>query len=578
MPLLSTQKNYQRKIKNSLLLLAFALGLGSEKGIAQVGTWTQVAAPCNDTCAGVMLLLSDGSVIAKSKSGIDHIGNSWQKLTPDIHGSYINGTWSSIASMMDSRLYFSSQVLKDGRVYVAGGEYGTGGSRSEIYNPLTDTWTAGPFTSVSRKISDANSEQLPDGRILQAIVNSFTGNVIYNPATNTYSAAPSCLQSHDESSWLKLPDNSILFVDFDTTSSERYIPSLNQWVADATVPVPLYDTSIGETGPSFLLPDGRGFFIGANGKTAFYTPSGTTSPGTWAAGPDIPHGLGAPDAAAAMMANGKILCAFSPPPTDSINFADTTYFFEFNYVTDSFVQIPTPMGGPYMNVPAYFTNMLDLPDGSVLFANLYDNTYYTYTPSGAPLAAGKPTVSGITTTDCHTYRIIGTLFNGISKGACYGDDWQMATNYPLVRLRSGSNVYYARTFNWNRTGVQTGALPDTASFTLPAAFTPGTYSLEVVVNGISSDPSSFTACPEGINEQQVIAHSFTIYPNPTNGTVTISGENKADEINITNTIGQSVYQAKPGGRSVSVKLQQPGIYFVTISSDNIKTTQTLVVE
>ena len=45
------------------------------------------------------------------------------------------------------------------------------------------------------------------------------------------------------------------------------------------------------------------------------TPSGTASPGTWAAGPDIPSAKGTPDAPAAMMVNGKILCAVSPVPT-----------------------------------------------------------------------------------------------------------------------------------------------------------------------------------------------------------------------------------------------------------------------
>ena len=61
----------------------------------------------------------------------------WYKLTPDSKGSYKNGTWSQLASMVDTRLYYSSMVLPNGNVYVAGGEYGSGGSdaRGEIYNP-----------------------------------------------------------------------------------------------------------------------------------------------------------------------------------------------------------------------------------------------------------------------------------------------------------------------------------------------------------------------------------------------------------------------------------------------------------
>jgi hypothetical protein len=71
----------------------------------------------------------------------------------------------------------------------------------------------------------------------------------------------------------------------------------------------------------------------------------------------------------------------------------------------------------------------------------------------------------------------------------------MSTNYPIVRLTSGANVYYARTFNWNTTGVQRGAAADTVSFTLPAGLPTGTYSLMVVANGISSDPVSFNTLP-----------------------------------------------------------------------------------
>lgn len=64
-----------------------------------------------------MLLLSDGTVLAKSFSGgSDGIGNIYDRLTPDIHGSYANGTWSTISAMIDTRLYYSSQVLMDGRL------------------------------------------------------------------------------------------------------------------------------------------------------------------------------------------------------------------------------------------------------------------------------------------------------------------------------------------------------------------------------------------------------------------------------------------------------------------------------
>ncbi|MEO5571043.1 MAG: T9SS type A sorting domain-containing protein [Bacteroidia bacterium] len=457
------------------------------------GTWTAVANTAPDLSGGVMLLLSDGTVIAKTESGgTDGIGSLWNKLTPDIHGSYVSGTWSSIAAMHNTRLYFSSQILKDGRVYVAGGEYGTGGSLGETYDPLTNVWTNN--AAIGQTVSDANSEILPDGRVLQALVTgNLKGTTIYNPATNTYGSGPTCVGIHNECAWVKLADNSVLMVDRNTTNSERYIPSLNQWVADGTVPVALYDPWGLETGGAVLLPDGRAFFIGSLANTAYYTPSGNSSPGTWAAGPTIPGSHGAPDAAAAMMVNGKVLCALSPVPTSGNHFPTPTSFYEFDYVSNSFTQVNAPGGGLTRNISCYEANMLDLPDGSVLYSEQNNDQYYIYTPGGTPLAAGKPTINNISSIGCNNlYTITGTKFNGISQGATYGDDWQMSTNYPVIRLTSGTNVYYARTFNWNSTGVQRGASPDTAQFTLPAGLPAGTYSLVVTANGISSNPVSFT--------------------------------------------------------------------------------------
>ena len=181
--------------------------------IIDEGTWTKVTATAPHANHGVMLLLSDGTVICHSNSGgADGNGTLWDKLTPDASGSYINGTWTTTAAMADTRLFFSSQVLKDGRVYVAGGEYGTGLQKAEVYDPVANTWTAAPSPGVN--ISDANSEILEDGRVMQALVaGTLKGNQIYNPTTNTYSAGPTCIGIHNESAWIKLPDNSILFVD-----------------------------------------------------------------------------------------------------------------------------------------------------------------------------------------------------------------------------------------------------------------------------------------------------------------------------------------------------------------------------
>ena len=506
-------------------LFIFLFAFTGIKSFSQVGAWTAVTASCPGAGGGAMVMLSDGSALVKTQAGgTDGIGNLWYRLIPDSTGSYINGTWSPIANMHDSRLYFSSQVLKDGRVYVAGGEYGTGGSLGETYNPLKNKWTAAP--APGGFVSDANSEILEDGTMLQAMVNgTLRGTKLYDPVTNTYATGPSCIGIHNESAWMKLPDNSILFVDRLTTKSERYIPATNTWISDGTVPVALYDPFGDETGGALLLPDGRAFFVGSPSNTAYYTPSGTTAPGVWAAGPIIPGGRGAPDAPMAMMVNGKVLLALSPTPNSGNHFPSPTSFYEFDYLTNTFTRVNAPGGGLTLNSSVYIYTMLDLPDGNVLFSTQGSNTFYVYTPGSAAIAAGKPIIKTVTLNgDGISYRITGTLFNGISEGASYGDDFQMNSNYPIIRLSSAGKVYYCRTYNWNSTGVMRGKKKDTAQFTLPAGLPSGTYSLVVTSNGFASNAVTFSTEPApfaNIEFKQAGDDALRIYPNPATDKTTL---------------------------------------------------------
>lgn len=52
---------------------------------------------------------------------------------------------------------------------------------------------------------------------------------------------------------------------------------------------------------------------------------------------------------------------------------------------------------------------------------------------GTPNASWKPAISGFphVLVTGHTYTILGTQFNGLSLAHSYGDDVQMAHNYPI---------------------------------------------------------------------------------------------------------------------------------------------------
>jgi alpha-tubulin suppressor-like RCC1 family protein len=467
------------KLKHLLTILLMALFAQWVLPVQAAGTWTPVTAP--PTTFSLMLLLTDGTVMALDDSG--GTGNQWYRLAPDASGGYVNGTWTQLASMHDSRLYFSSQVLTNGKVLVAGGEYGTGTSSAEIYDPLLNTWTYTPAAGVA--FSDSISKLLPSGDVIVGPAGG--GTMIYSVSGNSWHAGTTPLGNQNEADWVKLPDDTLLTVDCATQNSERHYPSLPGWLADATVPVKLYSNPFSEEGAGHLLPNGKAFFIGGRPVTAIYTPSGQV--GSWEPGPKIPNNLGALDAPSAMMVNGKILCVVGP----TNDFVGPSTFFEYNYGANSFTQVNGPTGTTD-NVPPYTTVMLDLPNGQVLYQGA---GLYVYTPDGSPLAAGKPVISSFSTNVDGSFHLTGTGFNGLDTGAKYGDDKQMDSNYPIVRMTNLTSgvVYFGRTYAWNSTSVQTGSRVIATEFNVQLGLPAGSYSLVVTANGIASAPITATLAP-----------------------------------------------------------------------------------
>ena len=86
-----------------------------------------------------------------------------------------------------------------------------------------------------------------------------------------------------------------------------------------------------------------------------------------------------------------------------------------------------------------------------------------------------------------TGLLTGTRLNGLSEAAKYGDEFDAATNYPLVRIRNVAtgHIFYCRTHGYTM-GVATGTALVTTSFDVPAGAETGAAKLTVVANGIAS--------------------------------------------------------------------------------------------
>jgi hypothetical protein len=475
---------------------ATLLALLATTSAAHAQTWVPLAN--QPTFApGVALLLTDGTLMVQSFATSD-----WWRLTPDITGSYVNGTWSQRASMTpDYEPYaFASAVLPDGRAVVIGGEYNfavsgeiTDSSIGEIYDPLTDSWAVLPDpSSLVGSVGDAPSVVLADGRFMigNAIDNGVYP-VLLDAATLTWSTTgnlPPYGNNLSEQGFTLLPDGDVLTIDVAGVGlgghhdSYLYHPASGRWAFSGdTIVAVAARKPCSEIGPAVLRPDGTVFAIGGNSTTAIYD----TTRGLWSPGPVFPDGLGVADGPAALLPNGNVLVQASPSTT--VCFAAGSRFFEFD--GSALHEVPAVAGAEF--VAANSGLMLELPNGQIFYTGTGGAQVYvpagTYQTDWAPTITNAPTSISAGGTN---YSISGTQFNGLSQGAMYGDDAQMASNYPLVRITNDAtgHVFYARTHDHSSMGVATGNSIVSTQFDVPSDIEIGASKLVVVANGIPSLP------------------------------------------------------------------------------------------
>ncbi len=420
--------------------------------------------------------------------------SDWWKLTPDNSGSYVNGTWSKLATLPTGYVpdAFASAVLADGRLVIVGGEYNSGNftltNQGAIYDPAANTWTTLTPPKGWNYIGDSPSLVLPNGHFI--VGDKLTKQMAeLDPTTLTWKLVSSAGKSdfNAEEGWTLLPNGTILTADVkNAPNSEIYMPSAGAWASAGSTVVDLHSPSPfgcisygpngslcyyppGEIGPAILRPDGTVFATGSYtnggsgpGHTAIYSP--TTG---WAAGPDFPNGDNAGDSFAVLLTNGNVLVE-----GDS----------GISYVFD---------GTTFTSGPATPGSLMLLPTGQVLVGGSE-----VYTSNGTYQSSWAPTIHTVPTSVVRgsTYKISGTQFNGLSQAAAFGDEYQTATNYPLVRITNNAtgHVFYAKTHDHSTMGVATGTRIVSTNFDVPAGMETGASTLVVVANGIPSQPVSVT--------------------------------------------------------------------------------------
>jgi mono/diheme cytochrome c family protein len=125
------------------------------------GTWTPLTNLLPDPFGATHeMLLSDGTVMIQG-GGAQTVSNKWYKLTPDATGSYINGTFSPRASMNVPRLFFGSNVLPSGDVFVLGGEFAPPNPPTSAAAPTDDSVGARLFQRHCAKCHHASGSGRP---------------------------------------------------------------------------------------------------------------------------------------------------------------------------------------------------------------------------------------------------------------------------------------------------------------------------------------------------------------------------------------------------------------------------------
>lgn len=504
-------------------------------------------APQGDASYGYVMnanLLTDGRILIAGIAVDDNDGVTFVEytLTPDRHGSYEKGSWKQVASLPDAQtpqnvngwgpLDFASAVLPDGRVIYEGGEYSNDfafalSSQGAIYDPVADSWQVvappnfenlypadppmlpgfnsiytyprypAPQTSyLVDAIGDSASVVLPDGTFMLASKLS-KQQALLDAKTLTWTlTGKGKADVNSEEGWTLLPNDKVLTIDVDLDyqfglvptlelgNSELYDPHTRSWRSAGNTVELLTGFPDSEIGPAVLMPDGVVFATGGEGQNSLYDSYWNK----WSAGPSFPNvvfngqtlQLLASDTGAALLPNGNVLAS-----ADTYGEGAPTKFFEF----DGRRLIPQP------DIPDSAidggVDFLVLPSGQIL--EFDDNTdVEIYTPvveEKHPWYAPTHIEVPREVSPGKTYRLQGSMLNGVSQGAMEGDDAQMATNYPLVRITNSQthHVFYCRTHDFSSMAVA-DPRPTTAWFEVPADPEIGSSLLEVVTNGVASEP------------------------------------------------------------------------------------------
>jgi hypothetical protein len=208
-------------------------------------------------------------------------------------------------------------------------------------------------------------------------------------------------------------------------------------------------------------------------------------------------------------------------------------------------------GVDIFSAPEYFKGRLD--DIGYWNRNLNQceiTKLYLAMPS---LITKHPTNDTLTSLTSATFRITDTM----GTSATY--QWQENTGSGFVNL-SNATPYSGVTTKTLTINIVTSAMNN--------------YQYRCVRNGGScvdtSDAAKLVINTTGISS--LTKDVFTVYPNPTNSTVTVTNNNNITKVEITNVIGQKLLSESYNSNKVTVDISsfEKGVYFIRVNDSYIQ--------
>ena len=476
--------------------------------------WKRMVLPDLGGAISRIYLLTNANVLTQIRES----GNrtSWWLLSPDANGDYSAGSWSKIPSPSPdyNPSAMNGAVLHDGNIMIVGGEfnynsqgvYEENTNKSYIYDVVNNSWAevAPPNNGEGywANIGAPPFAALPDGRVLLSYFGDFgrstyNQSMVYDPKTGKWTlTGTNKIGRTTEAGYTLLSNDKILTVNTDrgVTSAEIFDPATGSWSPAGNTPQALANS---EVGPALMLPSGKVLAEGATGANALYDPK-TNS---WSSAPNFPtlnNGiqLEAPDNYSAILPNGNSLTSTGAfiCSTQNCTIMGPSPFFEYDWRSNTWQPVVDDFIAPSDSAKGTDYMMLPLPNGQVMVT--FNGKAEFYSASGSSEPSWSPVIEKVSSNNLSpssSYQLSGKQLSGLTQGTHFGDEYENATNFPIVQIRNNEthHISYARSFDISTTSIK----PDvrsTLSFMLNSKIENGPSTLRVIASGFASLPIDVT--------------------------------------------------------------------------------------